>query len=75
LTSQRLNLVWRFVNPAVAAAAKLWRQNENLIFENDFNARGKQRDSDHAKPLSTRKRADHVTFITSGMATLMEEVR
>jgi len=54
---------------------KLWPQNENLIFENDFNARGNQSDSDRAKPPLGRGRARRVTFITSGMATLMEEAR
>jgi hypothetical protein len=54
---------------------KLWPQNENLIFENNFNARGNQSDSDRAKPPLGRGRARRVTFITSGMATLMEEAR
>ena len=54
---------------------KLWPQNEKLIFENDFNARGNRRDSDRAKPQSGRERARRVTFITSVVATLMEEAR
>jgi hypothetical protein len=53
---------------------KLWPQ-ENLVFENDFNARASQRDSDRAKPPLGRKRARGVTFITSGMATRTEEAR
>jgi hypothetical protein len=75
LTSRRPNLVWRFVISAVAAAAKLWPQNENLIFQNDFNSRGSQYDSDRGKPLSERKRARRVTFIISEMATPTEEAR
>jgi hypothetical protein len=54
---------------------KLWPQNENPIVENDFNARGNQRDSDREKPPLGKERARRVTFITSGMATLMEEAR
>ena len=54
---------------------KLWPRNENLVFENDFNARGNLRDSDRAKPPLGRERARRVTFITSGMATLTEEAR
>jgi hypothetical protein len=46
---------------------KLWPQNENLIFGNDFNDRG--------KPPLGRERARYVTFITSGMATLTEKAR
>jgi len=75
LTSGRQNLVWRFVIPAVAARCKLWPQNENLIVENDSNARGNRCDPDRAKAPQERKRARRVTFITSGMATLTEEVR
>jgi hypothetical protein len=54
---------------------KLWGKNENLIFGNDFNARGSRCDLKRAKLPAERKRARHVTFITSGMATLMEEAR
>jgi len=54
---------------------KLWPQNENLVFENDFNARVSRTDSDRAKPPLGREGARRVTFITSGMAALMEEAR
>jgi hypothetical protein len=54
---------------------KLWLQNENLIFENDFNARGNRCDSDRGKPPMGRERARGVTFITSGMATPMEKAQ
>jgi hypothetical protein len=54
---------------------KLWPQNENLIVENDFNARGNQRYPDRAKSSLGRERARRDTFITSGMATLMAEAR
>jgi hypothetical protein len=54
---------------------KSWPQNENLIFENDFNARGSRCDSDHAKLARGKESVRRVTFITSGMATLMEEAR
>jgi hypothetical protein len=54
---------------------KLWPQNENLVFENDFNARGNRSEADRAKPPLGRERARSVTFIPSGMATLTEEAR
>jgi len=54
---------------------ELWLQSENLIFEIDFNARGNRCDSDRGNPQPERKRARRVTFITSGMATLMEKGR
>jgi hypothetical protein len=54
---------------------KLWPQNENLVFENDFNARASRSDSDRAKPPLGRERASRVTFTTSGMATRTEEAR
>jgi len=54
---------------------KLWPQNENLVFGNDFNARASRSDSDRAKSPLGRERARRVTFITSGMATLMEGAR
>jgi hypothetical protein len=54
---------------------KLWPQNENLIVENDFNARGNHGYPDRAKSSLGRERARLDTFITSGMATLMAEAR
>jgi hypothetical protein len=54
---------------------KLWPKNENLIFENDANARGNRLDPDRGKLPLRRKRARRVTFITSGMATQTEEAR
>jgi hypothetical protein len=54
---------------------KLWPRNENLVFENEFNARGNRCDPDRAKPPLERKPARRVTFIISGMATPTEEAR
>jgi hypothetical protein len=57
------------------SSGQLWPQNENLVFGNDFNPRASQCDPNRAKPPLGRERARRVTFITSGMATLMEEAR
>ena len=54
---------------------KLWPQNENLVFENDFNAGKSRKDSDRANSPLGSERARPVTFITSGMATRTEEAR
>jgi hypothetical protein len=56
-------------------SCKLWPRNENLIFENDFNARASRSDSDRAKPPLGSERARRGTFITSGMVTRTEEAR
>jgi hypothetical protein len=53
----------------------LWPKNENLIFENDFNAQGNRDALKRAKPLAAIERARRVTFITLAMATLMVEAR
>jgi len=52
---------------------KLWPKNENLIFENDFNALGSRSELDHGKSPLARERARRVTFITSAMGTLTEQ--
>jgi hypothetical protein len=54
---------------------KLWPKNENLIFENDFNARGNRLDPDRGKLPLRRKRARRVMFITSGMVMPTEPAR
>jgi hypothetical protein len=71
LTSRRPNLVWRFVISAVAAAAKLWPKNENLIFESDFNGGANRRGK---TPLG-KERGQGVTSIISAMVMLTEQAR
>jgi len=54
---------------------QIWPENENLIFENNFNAHASRRRSDAGKSLIAEAPAHHVTFITSAMATLTGKVQ
>jgi hypothetical protein len=54
---------------------KLWPQNENLIFENDFNARGNRREFDRAKAPLQRERARRATFIILATVMLTAQAR
>ena len=54
---------------------KLWPQNENLIFGNDFNARGNLRDLKRAKLRLPKKSVRPATSTISAMAMLMEGAR